>query len=555
MGSQIEEIKNRTDVVELIGSYIRLQKAGANFKAACPFHNERTPSFNVSPARQIWHCFGCGKGGDIFQFVMDIEGVEFYDALRTLADRAGIVLREEDREARNNQMRQYALLEEAAKFFEKNLADDESLGYLKNRGLLDETIKEFRLGYARNEWRELSSYLKGKKFIDEEIEKSGLVVIQEGRQRAAEGPRYYDRFRGRIIFPIFNYSGRVVAFGGRIFEDAFKKEETVGAKYVNSPETALYQKSKTLYGLNKAKTEILKQNECVLVEGYMDTIMSWQAGVKNVVASSGTALSEDQVKILRRISDKLIAAFDMDLAGENAARRGIDLAIAEGFNVRVLKLENIKDPADAVKKDPEIWKSAVLNARHIVQFYIDSVLGKFPAESPEAKSEFQKKVLPAVAALSSELERAHWIKEISNILKIKEEIIWNALKSTKTQIKIAGIEANINKLPKGRKALLEERILSILAKFPALSDKMDVSIHSMIPKENRAAFFAELFLNGIVEAEAELMACERELKKEHLRERMSEISRQIGVLEKQGSGNTNELVVEFQNLSQKLSQL
>ncbi|MDP3784525.1 MAG: DNA primase, partial [bacterium] len=292
MSSQIDEIKSRLDIAELVGSYIRLQKAGANFKALCPFHNERTPSFNVSPARQIWHCFGCGKGGDMFEFIQQIEGVEFGEALKTLADRAGVELKREDPRLKSERTRQFALLEEATKFFEEKLWQGgvEPLEYLKKRGLQDETIKTFRLGYASDEWRALGAHLKqkarlpdGQGFSEKDLENSGLAV--------KSGQGYYDRFRGRIIFPIFDYSGRVVAFGGRVFPE--REQE---AKYVNSPETALYQKSKILYGLNFAKSEILRASECVLVEGYMDVIMSWQGGVKNVVAASGTALTADQLK-------------------------------------------------------------------------------------------------------------------------------------------------------------------------------------------------------------------------------------------------------------------
>ena len=312
MSSQIEEIKSRIDIVELIGSYLKLQKAGANFKASCPFHNERTPSFNVSSARQIWHCFGCGKGGDIFTFVQEIEGAEFPEALKMLAERAGVELRPEDPNLRSEKNRLFQLMEEAAKFFENNLrAGEQVLGYLGKRGLSDETIGEFRLGYASEEWRALVQHLAAKGFKFPEMEKAGVAVKRGGAQAiTGNSAEYFDRFRGRIMFPIFDYNGRVIAFGGRIFPE--RENE---AKYVNSPETPLYQKGRTLYGLNKSKQEILKKGECVLVEGYMDMAMSWQGGVKNVVAVSGTALTDEQLKILRRLSEKFISSFDIYEAG------------------------------------------------------------------------------------------------------------------------------------------------------------------------------------------------------------------------------------------------
>ncbi|MEK9175295.1 MAG: DNA primase, partial [Patescibacteria group bacterium] len=379
MSSSIEEIKNRIDIVEFIGSYLRLQKAGVNFKAPCPFHNEKTPSFVVSPARQIWHCFGCAKGGDIFRFLMEIEGLDFPEALRALADRAGIELKREDSSLRTERNRQISMLEEAASFFEANLQKESTpLDYLTKRGVQKETIKEWRIGFASNEWENLAKHLSSKGFNGEEIERAGLAIKSQAsaQSRTAEA-RYYDRFRGRIMFPIFDYQGRVVAFGGRMYPD--RENE---AKYINSPETALYQKSKILYGLDKAKTHVLKSGACVIVEGYMDTIMSWQAGVKNVIASSGTALSLDQLKILRRLCEKIVAAFDMDIAGQAATKRGIEIALKDGFNVSVIDLGDVKDPADAVVKSPNIWTKEIESARHIVQFYIDKAIQKYKADTP-----------------------------------------------------------------------------------------------------------------------------------------------------------------------------
>lgn len=567
MSSQTEEIKNRIDIVELIGSYLRLQKAGANFKALCPFHHEKTPSFNVSPARQIWHCFGCGKGGDQFTFLQEIDGVEFVEALRVLAERAGVELRPEDREERSERARLFLLLEEATKFFEANLAIGlpsalgNPIAYLHQRGLTDDTIKEFRLGYAPAEWKELFNYLLGKWFKPDEMERAGVVLKSSGYGGAQAGRQnYFDRFRGRIIFPISDYNGKVIAFGGRIFPE--KENE---AKYVNSPETLLYQKSKVVYGLEKAKPEILRAGECVLVEGYMDAIMSHQAGVKNAVAVSGTALTEDQLKILRRFSDKLIAAFDMDSAGEGAAKRGISLAMAQNFEVRAAVLDGFKDPAEAVAQDAKIWISAVAGAKHIVDFYIDSVLRKHNASTPEAKREFQKSVLPVVLAIS-ELEQAHWIKRIADILSVRENAVWEALKKIQNS-RLAGGQAKSESRNsivadtleeskvKTRKDLLEARTIGILAKFPALSAKLDPEIRGVLPQENRTAIFAELFIKEISEAEVELASCQRELKKEYLKNRMQILSLEIGKNEKSGSGAVDSLAEEFKKTAEKLAKL
>ena len=559
MSSQIDEIKSRLDIAELVGSYIRLQKAGANFKALCPFHNEKTPSFNVSPARQIWHCFGCGKGGDMFEFIQQIEGVEFGDALKTLAERAGVELKREDPRLKSERNRQFALLEEACKFFEFGLAVKPpsggltALDYLKKRGLQNETIKTFRLGYASDEWRLLGGHLKQKGFSEKELENSGLAV--------KSGQGYYDRFRGRIMFPIFDYSGRVVAFGGRIFEVQTPEEvgtptESVGAKYVNSPETSLYQKSKILYGLNFAKSEILRASECVLVEGYMDMIMSWQGGVKNAVAASGTALTADQLKTIRRLAEKLIVAFDMDSAGEGASKRGIDLALTAGFDIRVAGAleEGLKDPADAVLKNPALWSRAVSASRHIAQFYIDSALKKHKPDSPEAKREFQRTVLPVISSLA-DLERAHWVREVSRILNIKEEAVWSASEKNKPAKETENVFESAASKPKARKELLEEKVLGIVAEYPALAPKLDPALKNLLAQNNKTAIFAELFLSSIIDAEAEFIKCQRELKKEYLREKLAYLSAEINSAEKTGGNNVADLLGEFQKISKELHTL
>jgi len=371
--SPIDEIKNRLDIVEVVGSYIKLQRAGANFRALCPFHSEKTPSFFVSPARQIWHCFGCGKGGSIFNFIMEIEGVEFGDALRILAQRAGVELKRQPPELRTQRQRLYEISEWATRFFEKQL-EGSSLGkeakkYLLSRGINEESIKKWRIGYSPDTWEGLSNFLVSKGYKKEELEQAGLAI------KSDQGS-FYDRFRGRIIFPIFDLNSQVVGFSGRIFKT------TDPAKYINTPNTLIYDKSRILYGLDKAKVEIRKKESCILVEGNTDVIITQQAGWENAVATSGTALTPFQLKILKRYSDNLLIAFDMDLAGETATKRGIDLAQTQGFNIKVVRLPEGKDPAETIAMNPNQWEKAINSAVSILDFYFETAFAKADPKTP-----------------------------------------------------------------------------------------------------------------------------------------------------------------------------
>ena len=319
--SPIDEIKQRLDVVDIVREYVPLQQAGTNWRARCPFHNEKTPSFMVSKEKQIWHCFGCGKGGDLIEFVKEIEGIEFPEALRILAQKAGVVLRRQDPKVISVKTRLFDLMAEATNFFIGKLnfiEAGQARKYLAERGLKEETLKEWQIGWALDSWDELAKYLQNKGFSDNQIVASGMVVKKQS------GAGHYDRFRGRIMFPIFDVSGSVVGFTGRILIETDKS----GGKYVNTPQTTIYDKSRVIFGLDKAKQEIRKKDLAVVVEGQMDVIASHQVGVCNVVASSGTALTNQQVGLLSRYTKNLAFCFDADSAGEQATKRGIDIALA-----------------------------------------------------------------------------------------------------------------------------------------------------------------------------------------------------------------------------------
>jgi len=466
LNSPIEEIKNRLNIVEVVGSYIKLQKTGANFRAFCPFHSEKKPSFFVSPARQIWHCFGCSAGGDLFKFVMQIEGVEFGDALRILAQRAGVELkplRPESAKWRTERQRLYEICELATRFFEKQLEESsvgqEAKKYLLGRRISEDSIKKYRLGYAPDTWQGLSDFLTSQGYQKKEIERAGLSITSE------QGS-FYDRFRGRIIFPIFDLNSQTIGFGGRIFKE---KDKTEVAKYVNTPNTILYDKSKVLYGLDKAKLEIRKKDNCILVEGYTDVIMSAQAGMENVVATSGTALNPYQLKILKRYTENLTLGFDMDPAGETAAKRGIDLAQNQGFNIKVIRLEAGKDAAEIIAHNPKDWEEALEKTKSILDFYFESAFSKRNPESPEGKKEISKILLPVIKRIPNQIEKSFWVQKLAKGLGVRESDVEEELR----KVSLTAFEPKIEEFSppeigrqKSRKELLEERLTTMILKIP-----------------------------------------------------------------------------------------
>jgi len=474
--SPIDEIKGRLDIVDVISSYIKLQKAGMNYRALCPFHSEKKPSFFVSPSKQIFKCFGCGKFGDIFKFVMEIEGVEFGDALRILAKRAGVELKRQNPKLKTERKRLYEIVELGCEFFEKQLhsskAGLESKKYLLDRGITEESIKKWRLGYSPNpqkgKWEILTDFLISKGYERKEIINTGLAIKKE-----LTGPtQSYDRFRGRIMFPIFDLNSQVIGFGGRVIKE---KEDKEVAKYINTPNTLLYNKSFVLYGLNPGRMDIRKKDFCILVEGYTDVILSHQAGFQNTVATSGTALTFFQLKILKRYSQNLITAFDMDIAGDSATRRGIDLAQEQDFQIKVITMPAGKDPADIVSKSPKEWQKLIDSAKSILDFYFDSAFQKFDKDSPEGKKGISKALLSAIVKIPSKILQSHWTQKLAKGLKVSEESVIQELKKVfqrdgrdYTEIR-SSEEKEISKeikREKTRKQAIEEKILSLISKSP-----------------------------------------------------------------------------------------
>lgn len=481
MADTIEQIKSKLDVVDVISGYIKTQKSGANFKACCPFHNEKTPSFYISPERQIWHCFGCSKGGDIFGFIKEIEGVEFPEALRILAQKAGVQLDQFDPKIRDEKTRLLGLVELAVKFFEQQLwkgqVGQRVLAYLKDRGLTDETIKEFRLGFAPNDWHALSKFLYDNGYQEQEIVRAGLALAREGRQ--------YDRFRSRITFPIFDVNGQAVGFSARIYEEASSdklqasSQESLGAKYINTPQTLIYDKGRILYGLHRAKLDIKQSTRCLLVEGNMDAIMSYQGGARNVVATSGTALTQSQLQLLQRYASTLDFCFDTDQAGALATRRGIGLALSKNFAVNVVEMKDpeCKDPADFVRKYGDKWAEVVQSAKPAIQFYFDRARTSFDPSSAQSKTTTMAVMAPLIKRLASRVEQAHWVGQLAVFLRVGEEAVQADLASMPDDLATYQYEPRpstgtapvaSDKQKNVPLDVLSDALLSLLLKDPAL---------------------------------------------------------------------------------------
>ncbi|HHD92109.1 MAG TPA: DNA primase [Candidatus Portnoybacteria bacterium] len=488
ISNEVEEIKNRLDIIEVIGGYIKLIKAGRNYKALCPFHQEKTPSFIVSPEKQIWHCFGCGRGGDIFTFVMEIEHLDFYETLKILARRAGIELKKENPQKKSQRQKFLSISEIATKFFETQLWKSNSgrkiLNYLKKRGLDNETIKKWRIGWIPDDWQSLSNFL-AQKYSIEDLIQVGLSIAKKNNPNEV-----YDRFRSRIIFPIFDLNNQPIAFSGRIFG----KDESQ-AKYINTPETILYQKSYQLMGLNFANRVIREKNFCILVEGNLDVILSHQSGHENTVAPCGTGFTSEQAKIISRYTNNLAIAFDSDEAGQNATVRTIGLTLKQKFNVSVVQICK-KDPADLILENPELWNKSVKNRTPAIDFYFQKIIKNQP-ETILEKKKIIEKILPLIQTITDPIEKDEWIKRLSQETDIRENIIHQELDRMKKKANIyypttQEFNHSNNKPPEKKifKNRLEERLLLLL--FWGNENKLD--IYSKIEKIKEEYFFNSLNL-------------------------------------------------------------
>ncbi len=501
----VEEIKARLDIVDVIGSYISLQRSGKNYKALCPFHEEKTPSFIVFPETQTWHCFGaCNTGGDIFSFVMKKEGVDFKEALRMLAQRAGIPLEEQRQgpdEGGELRERLRAMHAAATAYYQENLhrrpIGKVAREYVKQRGLSAEIIATFQLGYAPDAWDGLMKYLAGLGYTEEEMEQGGLIIRRE------DG-RTYDRFRNRLIIPIHDTQGRVIAFAGRVIGSG-------EPKYLNSPQTPLFDKGRTLYGYYQAVRTIRSEDRVIIVEGYMDVLAAHQAGFRNVVASMGTALTATQLRLLSRHTKHIILALDADTAGQKAALRGVEVARealdrnVEPFitptgalrfqasldvDIRLLTLPEGFDPDDLIRQDPQQWATLVEEALPVVEFYLEHVRNTLDLNTPEGKRDAVRIMSPLIQEITDATVRDHYLQQLARLLRVDERALAADIFKTRPQSRRARRKASPEPQPwtprpvtavdtTQQSRALEAYIITLLLRTPAVLGEIGDALHRL----------------------------------------------------------------------------
>ncbi|RMD51628.1 DNA primase [Candidatus Parcubacteria bacterium] len=447
-----EEIKSRADVVDIVGRYLQLKPAGGgNFKAICPFHSEKTPSFYVSREKQIWHCFGCDKGGDVIAFIMEIEGVDFITALRQLGDIVGVRVPELKVDKNKGEKEKlFAVNDLAARFYHKILMDHElgktALEYAGKRKINNELLEKFLLGAAPDQWTVLTDFLLSKGIDRQIILKAGLAKPRR------DGRGLVDRFRNRLMIPLRDAAGRVVGFTGRLLQE---QTEKTGPKYLNSPETLIYHKSDILFGLYLAKTAIKSNDAVIITEGNIDVIASHRAGVENVVAGSGTALTESHLRQIKRFTNNIVFSFDSDNAGFAAFRRALHLAQSMDFNIKVLVFsEGLgKDPDDIVNKDPQLWRDLIKNAKPAMKYIIERESKKLDLSDVNSKKQFIRSIINDLRFIADPIEKEHWLQQISDMARIEEAVVKKMLSANSLATAVGNIQQTALKTKKGEKKI------------------------------------------------------------------------------------------------------
>ncbi|MEM4270838.1 MAG: DNA primase [Candidatus Pacearchaeota archaeon] len=459
MDNPVEEIKKRIDIVDFINSFITLQKTGRNFKARCPFHQEKTPSFIVSPERQIWHCFGaCQEGGDVIKFLMKWENITFFEALKELAEKTGVSLKKisfEDKIWKKKE-RLIVINQIASEFYQyilhKTSFGQKAIDYLRGRGIHSEIAKKFQIGYAPNSWDSLLKFLKKKKYSEEEINDTGLLV-------KSEKGKFYDRFRGRFVFRLKDPRVNIVGFSGRDIGEA-----NTSAKYINTPETLLYHKRETLFGFDLAKESIKKEKNVFIVEGEFDVIAPYQYGFTNFIAIKGSALTKEQLLLLKRYTERITLALDSDVAGQEAVQKGIENAEHLDFEIGVVSFDYAKDPDEAVRKDKEAFKKILKKPVPVYDFLISAIRKKYPDDNPFNKKKIGDEIIPFIDRISNPIIQSHYIKKLSDLLEVNEASIRILIKrlrlKKKTQISFVSLKKD-NQTTE-REILIQRYILSVI---------------------------------------------------------------------------------------------
>ncbi len=575
MNSPVDKIKERLSIEEVVSSYIKLERSGSTLKARCPFHNEKTPSFFVSPGRGNYYCFGCSASGDIFTFVEEFEGLDFKGALKFLANKAGVPLEGFNAKEESEKEKLYRIMEDTTVFFEKNIEkNSDVLSYLKDRGLTDESIKNFRIGFIPEAWRLLYSHLTKIGWGENEIERAGLGKKTEKGM--------YDRFRNRIMFPISDSSGRVIAFSGRLFKDDGKS-----AKYLNSPDTLIFSKSFVLFGLDKAKEAIRKNNFSILVEGQMDLVLSHQAGFKNTIASSGTALSDATISkenvvsnlgLVRRISENIVLAFDGDKAGFNASLRAGKISLSLGMDVKVANLPLGVDPADLISKNGVgAWREAIRGSKHLIEFLLDKVLLDAKGDNRKVGREIKEKILPFVNALDSSIEQMHFIKKISDLSSISEQALKDDLKKVEQELRVEKKEIEEIKNTSTqifKKDYIERKLLGIIfwqktldaasvdvdktttSLAEILGTKSEELLKKNLDEKQDLIFEAEVFYGGDINLKKDVEELLLNLEEEYLNEaRLSKMQELHKYEEEKNLEKGREILKEINEINNKIQNI
>lgn len=584
MDDPVQKIKDTIAIDELVSQYVKLEKAGSSLKGKCPFHNDKTPSFNVSPDRGFYKCFGCGESGDIFTFIQKIEGLEFKEALHKLGDKAGVEIKSYSGNSgikKDDKANLYKILEDATLFMQKSLGDNEKAkDYLKKRGFTKDIVLKYRVGYVDGDFQSIKNYLEGKGYKESDIEKVGLI-------KKNEQGRVYDRFRERIMFPIFDLTGKVIAYSGRYVGTDDEKN----AKYLNSPETPLFNKSKVLYGFNFAKEAIRKNNFVIVAEGQIDMVMSQSFGFPNTVVTSGTSLTDDHLLQLNRFTENIVFAFDDDDAGFNAAFKASKMALARDFNVKIAKMDEGKDPADMIFEDSASWKDTISHSNEVFEFFTNKIFDK--KSNGEISEEnmikmIEEKVLVLIASLKNSIkkdiqvtklaERLNVSKEsVSEMLSVKEKEAENSntytqsiysrprIENTAEKGIIIDNKLNIVKNLTGiyfwQKSLPEEkRFIDPNSVLDTLKNKIDSNLYEKIQnlknedKINSLIFEVESVFETKTQLETSIEEALKNLDKFILNDEISELQKELEQAEKNSAEDSilNKLKEKiFKKLQQK----